>query len=404
MLEIGKRREICLDFKEERASFGRQGIHDYPAMFHYLVVRTLLERYGDSKKVFYDPFCGSGVALCEAARKRMVVYGTDINPMALLIAKVRCSNVNSIPLRELIEEAEAVTPDIPNVKNINYWFKDYVITDLGRLRSMIKKHKEDEYYELLLVVFSQTVKDVSNNRKGEFKRFRMAEKELKKFNPDVFETFEKNLSEFFGRMKNDPLDSESGKVFLHRADVRKKLPFDDDVDIIITSPPYGDSRTTVAYGQFFSFSFDWLTGLNPFGDANLRIDSESLGGRKNNFDISFSKTLLETFEKIRLENPSRAKEVASFYYDLFVACRNIAGALSTEGTVCFVVGNRTVEGVQIPTDDIVKEIFEFFGLKHLETLIREISRKRMPLLNAPSNIKGQKSSTMKHEYIVVLQK
>lgn len=29
-------------------------------------------------------------------------------------------------------------------------------------------------------------------------------------------------------------------------------------DLMITSPPYGDSRTTVAYGQFSRLSLQWL--------------------------------------------------------------------------------------------------------------------------------------------------
>ena len=30
-------------------------------------------------------------------------------------------------------------------------------------------------------------------------------------------------------------------------------------NMVITSPPYGDSRTTVAYGEYSSFGTEWIT-------------------------------------------------------------------------------------------------------------------------------------------------
>lgn len=176
------------------------------------------------------------------------------------------------------------------------------------------------------------------------------------------------------------------------------------VDIVITSPPYGDSKTTVAYGQFFSFSLDWLKGLNPFGDSDLKLDKESLGGKVRHSNIDFSETLKDTVKSLNLIDAKRAAEVESFFQDLFSACKNVSEKLNKRAIVCFIVGNRTVKGIQIPMDDIVREIFEYLGLRHVKTLIREIHNKRMPLQNSPTNVVGQKSSTMKYEYIVLMEK
>jgi len=63
-----------------------------------------------------------------------------------------------------------------------------------------------------------------------------------------------------------------------------------------------------------------------------------------------------------------------------------------------------VKGVELPTDKICASFFSQFGFVHIITLVREISNKRMPSENSPSNIKGEKSGTMKYEYIVILQK
>lgn len=404
MLEVArfeKKRARWLDFTNERASSGRYGIHEYPAMLHYLVVRSLLDRYGCGKKVLYDPFCGSGVVVCEGLRKKMVAYGTDINPIALLIAQVRTSMPAEPPIEDIKKDMRKAAPDIPEVKNIEYWFKDYVIEDLGKLRSAIKKRMGETYFNLLLVAFSQTVRDVSNNKKNEFKRFRLSEKELEKFNPDVEKCFEKNVMDFYKRITQDPL---LGKAHLFKADVREGIPFREKVEIVITSPPYGDSKTTVAYGQFCSFSFDWVKSLNPFGDANLSIDKSSLGGRRTgNGSIYSSEKLEKVCKEIAKSYPRRADEVQWFYSDLLRCCQNICLRLKKKAIVCFVVGNRRVNGIEIPTDEIVKEMFESLGLVHRETLVREITNKRMPLENSPKNIAGCKSPTMKLEYVVVME-
>jgi len=74
------------------------------------------------------------------------------------------------------------------------------------------------------------------------------------------------------------------------------------------------------------------------------------------------------------------------------------------GYACFVVGNRTVKGVRIPTDQILIEIAQSFGWHHITTYHRRIPNKRMPLRNSPSNRPGDQGDTMTQEYIVILQK
>ncbi|MCX7609973.1 MAG: hypothetical protein N2043_00100, partial [Ignavibacterium sp.] len=74
------------------------------------------------------------------------------------------------------------------------------------------------------------------------------------------------------------------------------------------------------------------------------------------------------------------------------------------GFACFVVGNRTVKSISIPNDEITVDFLKKSGFSHIETIIRNIPNKRMPLRNSPSNIVGETSSTMKNEYIIICQK
>ena len=182
-------------------------------------------------------------------------------------------------------------------------------------------------------------------------------------------------------------------------DVRKGI--DVYADMVLTSPPYGDSRTTVAYGQFSRLSLQWL-GFDYEKIKN--IDKISLGGvraRRILSDVE-SQTLYEILDQIRDEK--RALDVYTFFKDFQTASRNIVEALSDNSIIALVVGNRTVCKVNIPTDLIMSEIFQSLGYRHVETIVREIPSKRLPKKSSPSNVKGDKVETMDKEYIVVLKR
>jgi hypothetical protein len=114
--------------------------------------------------------------------------------------------------------------------------------------------------------------------------------------------------------------------------------------------------------------------------------------------------LNQTIQRVGDVNEKRAREVASFYRDYQKSINNVAKTVKKGGYACYVVGNRKVKGVSLPTDEITRFLFETQGFDHCETVIRDIPNKRMPSKNSPTNIVGQIDSTMNHEFIVVMKK
>ena len=81
-------------------------------------------------------------------------------------------------------------------------------------------------------------------------------------------------------------------------------------DIVVTSPPYGDSHTTVAYGQFSRLAAEWI------GLPNARkIDKLAMGGQHSEETLTDS-PVSSAIDKIRLVDEKRAREVLAFYIDL----------------------------------------------------------------------------------------
>ncbi|WP_297506150.1 hypothetical protein, partial [Thermococcus sp.] len=117
-----------------------------------------------------------------------------------------------------------------------------------------------------------------------------------------------------------------------------------------------------------------------------------------------SEKLDEVIHLIAEKDEKRAREVLSYFIDFYKASKNLDEVLNDGGYVVFVVANRTVKGIRIPTDEIYVEIFESFGYEHEVTYVRAIPNKRMPHRVSPSNKKGETVETMAEENIVVLHK
>ncbi len=408
------------DFRDEYTKSSTHGYHTYPAMMIPQIARRLIRTYGTGAKTLLDPFMGSGTAIVEGTLHPQFekIFGLDINPLAILIAKAKTTPIQPTRLLDayikLIKSCEADKTevafkqkkmDVSKFYNINFWFKPEAILDLSIIKRNIDAIENKDVRDFFLVAFSETARNVSNTRKNEYKLYRMAKNVLEKHHPTTFSEFRENVEDNIKKMEQYVKDRHKCEVSILYEDSRFKTSIpDNSIDLIVTSPPYGDSRTTVAYGQFSRLSLQWL-GLN--NDATWNIDRISLGGIPteglgNNLK---SPTLQKVLNEIAKVDPIRARDVLSFYVDFDKCIAELHRVTRKNASMCFVVGNRTVKGVKIPTDVIITELFQAKNnYEHLNTFIRNIPNKRMPKLNSPTNIKGNHGVTINEEQIVILKR
>jgi site-specific DNA-methyltransferase (cytosine-N4-specific) len=262
------------------------------------------------------------------------------------------------------------------------------------------------------VAFSETIRLVSNRRNGEFKMFRMPPEKVKKFEPNVrkefFKILERNstkMNAFYDKCEKFKT-STNVIISTDNAKSLKSIP-NNNVDLIITSPPYGDSRTTVAYGEFSRLSLQWIDLYDLSETEIMRIDKSLMGGLKyrNGFEYSLpSTTLKKSLEQIKDIDIERAGDVFSFYMDLDDTLKSISEKSKSGSYQFWVVGNRTVKVENLKTDKILCELGQRYGLKHIHTIGRNISNKVMPSFNSPSNVSGESITTMVNEHIVIFRK
>ena len=389
--------------------------HDYPARMIPQVARKLIHLYGQSAKTLYDPYCGTGSSLVEGLLEGLDVFGTDINPLARLIAESKTDySINPDDLSNEIADFQAaiyskgLKMNIPEIRNVNTWFKNEVLEPLGKIRFYIDEIQDPHIRRFFQVAFSETARESSNTRKGEFKLFRYAPDKLKIYSPDPYRIMLSKLdrnfrgyAQFNEMMKKLGRNPKATILDLNSvSDIPcKELP-EESIDIVVTSPPYGDSHTTVAYGQYSRLSSEWLSLIN-----GENIDNKLMGGKSlKELPELPSKDLNAAIQVIYERRPPRSLEVASFYLDLYSSIKNVSKLIKKGGFACYVVGNRTVNSVLLPTSIAIKDFFEANGFEYVATHIREIPNKRMPKRNSPTNIAGETSSTMLNEHIVVLRK
>ena len=129
LLHLISERESDPDFwslKDRNRRDSAHCIFQYPAMMVPLVQRRLLSTVLEAKASIvslYDPFVGSGTSLVSGMHFGLDVYGNDINPLAVLISRVRTARRADLTIDAIVvqiaREASAdrrtkIECDLPN--------------------------------------------------------------------------------------------------------------------------------------------------------------------------------------------------------------------------------------------------------------------------------------------------
>lgn len=453
------------DFREDDTKEYTHGLHNYPAMMVCPISRNIIRMVKELQPVhaLFDPFAGSGTVLVEGMLSGIeTVAGNDINPLALLLTKVKTTPIQHHPLvketdsllsrissrrselswaldsidsyiidtlgldvadkkgwgdeapkyLEQFCEEKKLDIIVPDFKNLGYWFRPRVIFELSIIKTEIEKIQDKDVRDFIFIALSESIRFVSNRRNGEFKMFRMPVAKVQTFNPDVFNEFKKILIRNIDKMQNfcEALEKENAhpKVSVFRNDACNLTDAPDNTyDLIITSPPYGDSRTTVAYGEYSRLSLQWINLFDLTEKEIMGVDRSLMGGKKyrNGFEFTLqSPTLRESLERIKDTDVERAGDVYSFYADLDASIKSVAAKTCSGGYQFWVVGNRTVKNELLKTDVIITELAPQYGLTPIFTVDRNIPNKVMPSQNSPTNVSGATGSTMTMEHIIILRK
>jgi site-specific DNA-methyltransferase (cytosine-N4-specific) len=291
------------------------------------------------------------------------------------------------------------------------WFPQpqlYQLTHIrNRINSLSTKYP-DRTLKFLKICLSGTVRKSSYQRNGEFKRYRLSEEDRETHNPNVLNRFNKiiegnreKILEYSEQVDHDL--SAYITQFDSRFASEMDLLNDQQADIVITSPPYGDHQTTVAYGQF---STNPMVVIDDAGFSEVfDVDKKGLGG-KHNYDNSIegleqkSESLHKTLSKLRDEE-GRSSDAFQFFSDYYDVLFETGEVTKSGQPVVWVVANRTMSGISIPMQLITQELCEELSYETEVVLSRGIRNKTLPYQNSPTGKSGDKGELMADESLVV---
>src|SRR5215212_2860233 len=91
------------DADDDPARSHVHGFHTYPARLHPETAARLVEAFARPGGKVLDPFCGSGTVLVETLIRGRVPLGTDLNPLAVRLARCKTRPRPAAELDHLVE-------------------------------------------------------------------------------------------------------------------------------------------------------------------------------------------------------------------------------------------------------------------------------------------------------------
>ncbi|MFN0251777.1 MAG: DNA methyltransferase [Kofleriaceae bacterium] len=278
--------------------------HTYPARLHPATARVLVDIIAHRVRpnsLLVDPFCGSGTTLVEARAAGLRAVGTDLNPLAVLVARAKTWTVPSRRrqrLRDLGHEiygtvlaagkaarrADASPAPLrkpkgfdPNARDrrLAAWFAPHVRRELELLASMLDELRGDgsdpesaEYADVLTACLSAILYKVSSRTSDTDGTW--VDKQVGR--GAAARHFMQRVELLYAGLTD--LARSGGPPDVHLADARRlgSIIPDGTASAILTSPPYAG---TYDYAEHQRLRFDFL------GLRHRDFDAGEIGSRRS---------------------------------------------------------------------------------------------------------------------------
>ncbi len=380
------------------SNYGSHGWHRYVGRFPPHVVRALLNHFqADSSTVVCDPFSGSGTTAVECRLLGIPFVGIEICPLSCLIARTKAAfPENGSVLRDLGRDlsafyerawegfaadraAWALTHDeilarpgnlVPKFANIDRWFTAEALLGVSiavqhamSLRGFAK--------DAALLALSARMRSIGNVDvdvvRAEYRRTPRENVDVRSLVVTQLNRMARDIDESVATHQDlvGPMESIS---MLEGSVLGVDLP-PRSVNYIITSPPYGVEAISYLRTHLLSYrSLVAELGHDPYEERDKTIGSEYVAdhtpdaGRRVRKISSGFRAFFDRSGPREEKIESRRLAMMQFFEDLSEVAERLARWLIPGGRLAFIVGNKSLGDEIIPTDTIVREIFEASGL------------------------------------------
>ncbi len=368
------------------------GFHKYPAKFIPQIPRWAINSYVSQGKnqVILDPFVGSGTTLVEGLLYGCHVVGIDIDPLSILISKVKTTRLNEKKLLLisdwLIKKIHSTKTGsfMPDCVTLGHWFIKDAINKLSIIRTLINQipevfgdgSEEKDIQDLLIICFSSIIRKVSN-ADNESQKTYVSHTKIK--NPEeVYSLFIKQLKYFIERalLFSRSIDP-SLKVKIYQTSSSTSLDeylSDINVNLVVTSPPYIKAIDYI-YNQMIElfwigdlFHMQTQTKQNskkPDYIGNKHVQKADYIEYNPFHTVMGIEELDHSLQQVYYNDSKNGHRHSFIGYKYFVDMEahfsKIAPFLSPDTHYIMVVGNSSVSGVYFDTANYLTQIAERNG-------------------------------------------
>ena len=384
------------------------GMFKYPCKFIPEIPRWGIKTYLSEKRgVIFDPFSGSGTTLLEANVNGLDAYGTEIDDIAKLIIKVK-TTVLDLAQMKLLDQCYPEIINIigqddvklftPAIVNLEHWFSENTINELGRIKAYIDNIEDEDVRDFFKLCMASIIKKVSNADDTSPKPY-VSNKIIK-----VPPTVEKEFASVFRRYKQMMQElthvKKMGNTVIIQGDALEfSVPL--GIDLAITSPPYINAFD---YGRTMRLENLWLDTLTE--EMLREKKSQYVGTEKINTEeekselgiLGKSDLLKVYYNQIAEQDEKRALIVKKFFEDMEDNLRCVYSQMNICGKYVIVIGNSTIRKVNVESWRVIEEIANKMGFKTVQYFNYIIQN---PYIRIPRKGMGGK---INKDYVLVLEK
>lgn len=333
--------KIDWSFRDCKTQYFTHTFHPYPARFIPQIPSTFIKLFTKEGETVLDPMCGCGTALVEALLHNRNAIGNDLNPLAVLISKVKTTLISEEEFRYFNLKLEGLT-------------KKEMLLGVQAINQVLLEIKQEGYgklYDFGKVALSASVWSVKNGNKDLFKLFR-----------SKVSSMQREMLAMAKAIKSVP------EVKVLCQDATRLEVESSSVDLIITSPPYVNA---LDYHRIHKHSMLFL-GM----DFTLFKKNE-IGGHS-----CFAS--------------NRFRLLSKYLADMLRCMVEMNRVLKRDKFCVIVVGNSSIEHELIESHKFFARMGSKIGFRTVKTILREIDKRKKYTSPAIGKIN--------EEYILVMQK
>lgn len=288
----------------------RSNLFAWRGQFSPQLIEVILSEYCLDNSVILDPFVGSGTILLEAGRLEFETDGFEINPAAYILSKIY-EFINSLSRKEAIGTIQELID-----KKIFFEILDKDIRLHGSSGEIIKiranlDREAQKIFDALIILLNIDRNEITN--------------ELIKLKFAVLASLIENLP--YSRQK----------ISVNLSDARSLPLKNNQVDFVVTSPPYIN---------VFNYHQNYRKSAELLGWNLLKIARSEIGSNRAN-------------------RGNRFYTVVQYCLDIAETLRELSRVTKDEARIVFVMGHQSnVLGVPFYNADIMEKIATKANLFH----------------------------------------